>query len=466
MKRFLEIILAVCMMASVLCLNVFAAEAPASDIVLRVSALKEGESTPEVIKEYTSFIDGWNDAMKLAGNEDEMEKNNYDRVVVDLYADWVPGNFGTGDGFKSNAIMVPEDACVTINANGHTINRGLYKIVKNGGVMYIDENADVIINDATITGGDNLSAAGGIQIMDKAKVTLNNVNVVGNRSTSSDGAGIAVYDGAVLVMNGGSISNNTLHLGDLFFLFTYPYGTLYVNDSTVTLNDVTISNNCATTGDAEGVAIYADDSTVTLNNCVVSGNATAENGRYAESVIVAFDSKLIIKNTDFTGNGAVSPTYSIDYSLLFHLDDTTLTMEGGKITGNNADKLFYFNDSEADIKGVTITDNASVVLDVNNGSEKVTMTECVLNNNTPVKELKNVIVDEKGTLVMNDCTLGNTTFEDKNMVAGVGSIFSEGSLPMVVSITALLASVAGIGVSVSLNKKKADPEKATSEDDE
>ena len=465
MKKVLGMIVAVCLMATMLCVAVFATDVPASDVILRVSALKEDGST-EVIEDYKSFADGWNAAVALAESK-EMENKNYDRIVVDLYTDLNGGDFGSsGVGFRGKSLYFPEDVRVTLNANGHVIDRGLYRIGRNGAVMYIDENADVIINDATVTGGDNLSGAGGIQIMDEAKVVLNNVNVIGNRSTSSDGAGIAVYDDAVLVMNGGSISNNRLHLGDMFFLMVYPYGSLYVNDATATLNNVTISNNCPDTADAEGVAVYADDSTVTLNGCVISGNATEENGKYAESVIAAYDSKLIIKNTDFTGNGAVSPTYAIDDSLLFYLEDSSLTMEGGKITGNNVDKLFYFDDSEADIKGVTVTDNASVVFDVDNGSEKVIVTECVFENNTPVKKLENIIVDKKGTLVMTNCALGDTTFENANMVAGVGSIFGEGSLTMVVSIAALVVSVAAIGTSISLNQKKAVSAKANDEDDE
>jgi hypothetical protein len=144
-------------------------------------------------------------------------------------------------------------------------------------------------------------------------------------------------------------------------------------------------------------------------------------------------------------------------------------MTGGKITGNAADKIFYFDDTEADINGVTITDNASVVLDVDNDSAKVALTECVLGNNSPVKYDVDIIVDTEGTLVLNNCELGDTTFDDKSMVAGVGSIFGAGSLTMIIAIIALVASVASIGISFALNKKKAVPvaaNEANKSDDE
>ena len=400
---------------------------------------------------HTSFDLGWDLAMEAA------KTNSYDRIVVDLLGDW---NTSTND---YGALIIPENARVTLNMNGHTIDRATTSTL-NGEVLYISANADVIINDGTITGGCSNGGAGGIHIKDNARVTLNDVNVVGNTSVGSNGAAIAVYDGAILVMNGGSISDSVLSTID--FLFTlvdiYSYGTLYVEDATATLKGVTINGNRSTDSNIEGVAIYADNSTVTLNDCVVSNNGIPSvNYDYAESIIGGEDSTFVITNTDFTGNGSISSTSDIDYSHLFYLEDSSLTIDGGKITGNKADKLFYFDDSKADLKGVTITDNESVAFDVDNSSAKVTLTECVLGNNSPVKYEEDIRVDTKGTLVLNDCELGDTTFKDKTMVSfsnkAVGSMIGGGSLTMIVAFIALAASVASVVVNVSMNKKKAAP---------
>ena len=459
MKKFFAILMAICMMASMLCIPAFAAEsadelpAPAAGTVLRITAIK-GDSI-ELVGDHTNFEDGWNAAMVLAGSSREMKNKGYDRVVVDIYANWNPSAGGN--------IEIPENARVTLNMNGYTLNRDLLRFdgVYGGEAMYISSDADVIINDGTITGGSSSDGAGGIHIKSDARVVLNNVNVVGNHSEGSNGSGIAVKSGAVLVMNGGSLSENTMTEDNYMVYIRYPYGILYACDATVTLNNVTINDNRAGTRNGEGMAIYADDSTVTLNNCVVSNNACDGNGGYAESVIGAVDSKLFINNTDFTGNGAVSSKADIDYSHLFYLEDSELTMEGGKITGNKADKLFYFDDSKADLKGVTITDNESVVFDVDNSSAKVTLTECTLGNNSPVKYDEDIIVDTKGTLSMINCDLGDTTFEDKGMVTfsggarRYGSIFGEGSLTMIVAILALASSAVSIFLTVYYNKKKA-----------
>jgi hypothetical protein len=337
--------------------------------------------------------------------------------------------------------------------------------------VYIGENADVIINDGKITGGKSAVGAGGIHINNNARVVLNNVNVEGNQVTGANGAGIAVYNGAVLIMNGGSLSDNfmTSKVITLIGGISIPicsYGTLYVEDATAMLNGVVINNNCTDDSGSEGVAIYVNDSTVTLNNCVVSGNAVddgkaGEGTLYACSVIGAEGSTLVIKNSDFTDNGSLCENGDFDYTRLFDLEDSGLTLEGGKITGNSPDKLFLFDDSEADIKGVTITDNTSYVFDIENGSEKVTVTECTLNKNTSVEYDADILVEEKDTLVMNNCTLGDTSFKDKSMVIftgkTVGSIFGEGSLTMILVIVSLVASAVSICLTVALYKKKAVP---------
>ena len=442
--------------------KIMTSEVSREDGVIGINLLDE-DGTSASVRYYKDFASGWNYAMESA------KTNTYDRVIVDLYADWNTKEVPTASGY---VVSIPQNAKVTINMNGHKINRDYAGTTSfNGEVMYIDENADVIINDGTITGGQSRSGAGGIHIKDNAIVVLNNVNVIKNKTIGSNGAGIAVCEGAVLVMNGGSLSDNKMNiklvgLGESLSLPVCPYGTLYVDSATATLNNVVINNNYTNDSDSEGMAIYADESTVTLNNCVVSNNAVVgvveeKVTEYAKSIIGAENSTLVINNTDFTGNSAVSDTDDSYYSLLFSLEASSLTMEGGKITGNSSDKIFHFEDSGANIKGVTITDNASLVLDVENDFAKVTMTECTLGNNTSAEFGVDVMVDTEDTLVMIDCEIDDTTFEDKSKVMfsnkAVGSIFGEGSLTMIISILALIASGTAIFLVVYYSKKKAAP---------
>ena len=77
-------------------------------------------------------------------------------------------------------------------------------------------------------------------------------------------------------------------------------------------------------------------------------------------------------------------------------------------------------------------------------------------------------METKGTLAMNDCAIGDTNFEDKGKVEGVGSLFGEGSLTNILVIISLIASGVSIFLTVYYNKKKTVPATATeqSEDDE
>ncbi|MBR4872641.1 MAG: right-handed parallel beta-helix repeat-containing protein [Clostridia bacterium] len=406
------------------------------DAVLGVSVIFGGGST-EFSQYYKTFESGWQAVLDHA-----VADSGYDRIIVDLYADW-----NVKGGFMVGAVEIPENAKVTINMNGHTIDANLTDDIINGEVLYIGVGADVVINDGTITGGYSNNGAGGIHIKENATVVLNNVNVDKNATDGSRGAGIAVYDGANLTMNGGSISQNEIY-------GFFPYGILYVNEATATLNGVTISGNKGCNG-AEGVAIYADESTVTLNNCVVSDNDT---DLYSESIIGAVDSKLIINNTDFINNGAVSDTMDFDYSHLFYLDDCDLTMTGGTITGNKADILFYIYCTMADIRGVTVTDNESVSFQVINPTNKATLTECTLGSNSPVKYEEDVFVEVKGSVEFKNCELGDTTFANADNVvgldAGVASIMGEGSFTTILLLLSLASSFAAMALTIANNKKK------------
>ena len=140
MKKFLAILMAICMMASLLCVPAFAADAadklpaPAAGVVLRATALLKDGKTIELIGDYNNFEDGWNAAMDIAESPSEMATKGYDRVVVEIYADWnaVNGNFTddawweiNGPGFDNDTIYIPDGARVTLNLNDHKINRGL-----------------------------------------------------------------------------------------------------------------------------------------------------------------------------------------------------------------------------------------------------------------------------------------------------------------------------------------------------
>ena len=456
MKKIFAILMAICMMASVLCVSAFAAEsadklpAPAAGTVLRITAIK-GDSI-ELVGDHTNFEDGWNDAMEHAN---DMEDYGYDRIVVDLYADWkaVGGRFTddffNGAGFKNDTIYFNDDVKMTLNMNGHTINGGFAagRGRRDGEVMYIDAGADVIINNGTITGGGSFNGAGGIHINSKAKVTLNNVNVVGNTSWDDDGGGIALYDGASLVMNGGSINNNVL----VHDALTCYGGAIYASDSTVTLNNVEIKNNRTLDGNDLGAAIYADESTVVLNECTVDGNGIeneATGSKAARSIIHAKDSSSItVKKTTFTNNGDLHYEGNQNYgfrnvSSLFYLSDSTLVMENGNsISKNKTGHIIQAADSSAFyVSDTTFTDNNSIVLSSSFHKNDSYFYNCTFNNNKvagyygiKITFASHTFITES-TITFYDCRMGYSTYSNPKLVRLVNENLES---PTVLTLSAL-----------------------------
>lgn len=498
MKKLIAIVLTICLMATMLCAAVSgedmisspaldlptgnqtdapkteapvknepAREIPTDGTVLRISALKSDGTTVK-IGDHKVFEDGWNAAVSLAATSSEMKGKGYDRIVVDLYADWnaVNGQFTKASdnsaGFDWDAIYFRKNVKMTLNLGGHTINRGLTRSEANGEVICIDDGADVIIKDGTITGGWSDNGAGGIHIEDGAKVVLENVHVDGNAVSDDTGAGISVSDGATLVMNGGSISDNRLVMVSGFY-DNISCGGLYVNDATATLNKVTLSRNRGHY-ETEGVAIYADDGTVTMNECTVSDNAVlGKNVSDVKSVVAAYGSKLVIMNTDFTGNASCGEGCGNDNTLLFYLEDSRMTMNGGKVTGNNANELFEIEDSDADFFRVTITDNGSRVVYVNNDTHKVNMIECTIGNNEPNIDKAEIRVAVMGTLKIADCKYGDTTFNERRLVefangvngrAMSASMLGDGSFAVIISFVALLASAASFTANAASGRRR------------
>ena len=479
MKKIFAIILTVCLMASVLCIPAFAEDSASA--MVTISGLKKNGTTVG-LNSWTDFAAGWEAAVDFAEDEDFMEEQELVRIIVDFHGDWkanAAGEFGDsdGDGFRFSTIYVPSDTRMTLNLNGHTINRGLTEWEYDGEVICINDDADVIINNGTITGGWSCNGAGGIHVQDGAKLELNDVHIVGNIADDDNGGGIALYDGAELVMNGGSFRDNAVD-GVTDTNLDYHGGAVYVNDSTAIFNKVEFKNNQTTSHHGYGAAIYAHDSTVTVNECAFDGNGIADedNNIYAPiSVLHATNSSLLLKKSTFTNNGAkysgTNFTYTEFSSALIFLDDATLTMDDCKVSHNAAYRLLQaFDGDRLYISNSTFTDNDSIVLHSEDHSDQSYFRSCTFNNNkvNDPSVTDNTFASIGNTLTFYDCDLGDSTFYKGNLAVfvntkapiGAGSIFSAGSLTMIVAILALAASVSSIGISFALYQKKAVPASA------
>ena len=163
----------------------------------------------------------------------------------------------TTDGY----LTIPSRHYVTLDLNGHTLNRNLTAATTNGYV--IEVNGTLTLTDGsaagtgTITGGSGNNGSG---VRVYGTFTMNGGTISGNTATSGGG----VYVQGTFNMNGGTISNNSGSWGG----GVYVYGTF-------TMNGGTISGNTATSGG--GVYVYNDKTINISGNPVITGNTLSNN---------------------------------------------------------------------------------------------------------------------------------------------------------------------------------------------
>lgn len=472
MKKFFAILVAICLMTSALCISTSALTVSTDDVI-RIHGLKK-DGTLVLIDGSKSFEAGWEKAVDYAENHEYMDENEYYRIVVDFLADWnanEKGEFGDsdGDGFQFSTIYVPSDTRMTLNLNGHTIDRDLKAYELDGEVICINDDADVIINDGTITGGWSSNGAGGIHMQEDSKLTLNNVNIVGNSVDDDDGAGIAVDDGASLTMNGGCVSHNVSY-NDVYG------GGVYVDNGSAVFTDVTFENNQGFEQSTQGAAVYVNEGTLSMDGCKVIGNGLmlTNNGTTclgAYSIIdISNGSKVTITDTEFSENGYAQETYVshnlIKYTSVISSKASYLTLNKCIFSDNNQ---VYMIESEATAFNAFDSDlsqNKSFAFYGNcAGGFGSAFTNCKFSYSGPLLGCDYTFffnVSSSG-LSFVDCNFGNATFNNKSAAQFVdtsasnefsASMFGEGSLAVLVSFIALIASIAAIGVNVASYKKR------------
>ena len=486
MKKIFAFFMVFCMLASALCISAFAEDS--DPIVMEISGLKKDGKTIVSLNHWTKFDEGWEKAVDLACDDAFMEEHDLDRIVVDFSADWnanEDGEFGKSswDGFQYSTIYVPSDTRITINLNGHNINRGLGDNNEyDGEVIYVDDNADLIINGGKdgdpivkssentegipmgmITGGNSDNGAGGIHIQDGARVTLNNVNLIGNAVDDDDGSAIAVYDGAILTMNGGSISNNTLWRS--FKSYVTPYGGVYVNDSTAYFNNVEFADNIFRGYDwAYGVALYVRNSDVTLENCsfIHNGYKNPSNNIWTpDSIITIDEGTLTFNNCLFENNGTEGLINGPD----------VISIYGGTVKINKSIFLNNYSTHAIFCKSGTIevteTTFEGTTGNVFNGTadEGSFFKNCTFTNNSEANYCT-FSFGEDNKLTFEDCEIDDdASYNDKSRATfitngrakslGAGSIFSEGSLTIMIAVVAVLALItSGVSIFMIADMKK------------
>jgi hypothetical protein len=199
---------------------------------------------------------------------------------------------------------------------------------------------------------------------------------------------------------------------------------------------------------------------------------SSKDKQYLHSVFYLDDDgcELEINDSYILDNGR--PTYSMERRTRAALavSNGTMTLNRCEIRGNKTYMMVHSAEYSATnrFNECVITDNPFSVIgdftgDTMSMNAEHTFIKCKFNNNhSPEDGWCSFSGTSYAKITLIDCDMGDSTYEDKEYIDfvdtdaknGPSSIFGEGSLTMIVSFVALIASVASILVNVSARKDK------------
>lgn len=330
-------------------------------------------------------------------------------------------------------------------ASGTTVGNGL------GGGFYVHRNdsgrGKLTIEDGTISGNQaNGEGGGGIGVAGGGILEVKGGTITKNSAKAGGGVFLFysnVADSATMTMTGGTISNNTSgETGAGIFVHanaeceiaggyitgntaTTNGGAIYVHNNTksygsgkhkgygvLTMSDGTISGNTANGGTGGGAIVLAGTSFTMTGGTIDNNKATAGAGggirMSGTTANMTMTGGTISNNVAYTTSGAIHVTASCTLDLQDGtisgnstttdaggaiLNYGTITMSGGKITGNTAKArggaIFMHQNSTLTMSGGEISGNTAggnggaIFLHSNTtGHGSMTMTAGTISNNT------------------------------------------------------------------------------------
>lgn len=313
-------------------------------------------------------------------------------ISIKLEADWSSSSLFLDTGYLS----VPKFRNVTLDLNGHIINRKLtndsFSYNKNGAVFYLQDYAAMTIEDSNSVTEHAGSVVNNVWYPSTSMsglatlVTLNGGVITGGAS-SSDGGGVVCAKGSYFTMHGGTLAGNMtsgkgggisvdassarviIDSGHVMFNRSKEHGGgVYVDGGGfLALQSGDISYNMVA-GDYYGGGIYSDSgasvsgyitgvsSTVAMTGGSVCHNtAQYGGGIYQDSGNVCLTGGTISDNTARKDGGGVYANGHNGTTTGVHLDGASITYNYAGADGGG----FYSNTSYAEIHSGTITNNTA-----------------------------------------------------------------------------------------------------------
>lgn len=325
--------------------SVFSYNEEAGDDLLEVRNVSEGDDSSGELFFRKADADLWVSSWKELKDAIKDDANSGKTIGL---------NTNIAATSADKPLDVAEGRKVTIELNGHKIDRKASEYKDENNVFRVFGQSELTIRDSAgtgmITGGKGRDFGGGIYIDGGSTCILENVNIQSNASYFR-GGGVYVKNGRFR-MTGGSISDNKASTYGGGVYCTNDDTNDGTNDDTLELSGVYIRGNMVTNGDESlygcggGIAIFDDSHkkrTHSIQNCSIAGNEVCGiKGRGAGIYFDAPQHELTITDTLISGNrcvmqreedGKVGEGGGIWLGLL-----TKIFMNGGSIIDNEADK--------------------------------------------------------------------------------------------------------------------------------
>ncbi len=205
------------------------------------------------------------------------------------------------DGYRVFYIFNDEDY-VSASISGLTIRDGRGF---EGGGIFVDEGAELILTDCQIGPNNIVAYAGGGISTDEAVLTMTNCTVIDNHGTGSQGgAGVFLDSSDVTITNSTITGNITNNMGG--GILTESWSDVTIIHSTISGN--TANQDFATFAQGGGGGVYVDDtSDLALWNTIIAGNTDltdpSEHAKWPDvyGAITSLGGNLIGDDTGSTG---------------------------------------------------------------------------------------------------------------------------------------------------------------------
>ena len=254
----------------------------------------------------------------------------------------------------TDMLTIDAGKTVTINLNGHTLDRGLKNAsegISRGQLFAIAGTLN--LNGGTITGA--FGTYGGNYVNSGATLNLNDVTI---KDCKSKNGGGAIYNDGTVNITGGSIESCVdikITMGSS--ASATGYGGAIYNNGTLTISDCNI-NTCLAID--KGGAIYNTSGVghnVTISDCTIKSCNSSEGGAICNEGV------MTINSGTFGGDSSDDANASGDGGAIYNASNAHLTINGGTFKNNKSTKYgggAITNQGTIYVYGGSITNNTSV----------------------------------------------------------------------------------------------------------